>query len=266
MIMEDAEVEIQKKLSELRVPNQMIKTACENLPVGTRALMVYGSYGRGDFQEDSDLDLLALVPSQIRGSSINLVSYSCYTEQQLKTGTGTLFCDHLRRDGRIVFDPENRFDSILRNMKHVDPDELLNRIKRLSCVLDVNKSELERSLSGLCREARYLLRSALYCKAIQEGKPCFSVRELAKLHNDPQLTTILASRPKYEPTADTFYELRAHLEAVIGPLPNNPFQSLDNLIQNSFDKKDEDLYSVGILARGHSSPKDPYEEISKVLL
>lgn len=263
--MEDTGKEIQKNLSELQVPTQLIKTACENLPKECCALMVYGSYGRGDFQEDSDLDLLALVTSRIRGSSINLVSYSCYTEQQLKTGTGTLFCDHLRRDGRIVFDHENRLDPILRNMKQVDPDVLLSRIKRLSCVLDVNKSELERSLSGLCREARYLLRSALYCKAIQEGNPCFSVRELAKLHNDPQLTTILSSRPKGKPTVDTFYALRARLETAVGSLPNNPFHSLDNLIQNSFHR-DEDLYSVGILARGHSSSTDPYEEISKVLL
>lgn len=257
---------IQNTLTDLSVPQPMIDTAIEIVPKKSLGLLIYGSRARQDNSNDSDLDLLALVEKKTNGITHDLVSVSCYTSSQLKTGIGTLFGAHLRTDGKIIYDPEKTLSKLINNMGEVNPQILLNRIYRLSCVLDVSDEELQNHLAGLTREARFLLRSALYCEAIQAGEPCFSVAEIAERKNDKTLTALLSSRPKQPATLDEFKRLCKLLSEVLSrKLPSNPYSSLDALIVNSY-KKDPELYSVGILARGHSTPSDPYEEIDKVLL
>lgn len=257
---------IQNKLTDLSVPQPMVDTAIAIIPKKCLGLLVYGSRARQDNSNDSDLDLLALVERKTNGVTRDLVSVTCYTSSQLRTGIGTLFGAHLHTDGKIIYDPEGTLSKLVHNMGEVDPQKLLNRIYRLSCVLDVSDEELQNHLAGLTREARFLLRSALYCEAIQAGEPCFSVAEIAERKKDKSLRDLLSSRPKQPATIDEFKRMLKLLSQVLSrELPSNPYESLDALIVNAYHK-DPELYSVGILARGHSSPTVPYEEIDKVLL
>lgn len=243
----------------------MATQAVALLPEETEGLIIYGSRARGDHLESSDLDLLAVLPDMRRGVTAGLVSVSCYTRAQLETATGTLFGAHLRRDSRVIFDHGNDLASLLESFGEVDTERLLKRIRRFSCVLDAGPEDRARSTKGLVRQAKYLLRSALYGVAIRDGDPCFSLRELAQRHNDPQLADVLASRPPSEATERELDDLRMRLANVLGELPRNAHGSLDALIVNEWER-DPDLVSIAVMARGHKSRSDPYEEIVKVLL
>ena len=252
-------------LCDLRVPPELVEDSLALIPDSAEGLLVYGSRARGDHLSTSDLDLLALVSVPQKGSTRGLVSVSCYTPAQLATATGTLFGVHLRRDSRILFDPLSHLQRALAVMGQVDTERLFTRIRHLSVVLDVGQEDLVRSLPGLVRQAKYLLRSALYGLAIKEGEPCFSIRELADRYRDSDLSELLASRPSSPPTEQEFEELLRRLTKVVGERPRNPHGSLDALIVNEWGR-DQDLTAVAVMARGHESSSDPYEEIEKVLL
>lgn len=259
------DAEVWSALADLSVPPRMATQAVALLPEQAEGLIIYGSRARGDHLESSDLDLLAVVPEMRRGVTAGLVSMSCYTRAQLETATGTLFGAHLRRDSKVIFHHGNDLVGLLDSLGEVDTDRLLKRIRRFSCVLDAAPEDRARSLKGLVRQAKYLLRSALYGIAIRDGDPCFSLRELAQRHDDPSLVYALASRPPSEATESELDDLRTRLANVLGELPRNPHGSLDALIVNAWDS-DPELVSIAVMARGHKSRSDPYEEITKVLL
>ncbi len=234
-------------------------------PEGVSAVLLYGSRARGDALPDSDLDLLALVREPLPSVSAGAVSISFYTHEQLATGIGTLFGAHLRRDAKILWDPSSELSDILSTLGEVDTERLFARVKIMSEVFGSPHADLPRYLPGLLREARYLLRSSMYAQAIAEGAPCFSVRELAVRHSDPELAQLLASRQSADPTLRDYDECITRLEALFGPVPQNRHGSLEALIVNEWENK-SDLLSIGFMALGIVGDMGDYAEIEKILL
>lgn len=168
------------------------------IPADVEGLLVYGSHARGDAVADSDLDLLALTATARPSTHAGSISISYYTRNQLATGIGTLFGAHLRRDAKVMWDDHGHLTRAIDAMGDVETDRLFDRARTMSELFTNLDRDLPRYLTGLLRQARYLLRSCLYARAIASDRPCFSVRELAARHNDPDLARLLASRQTTE--------------------------------------------------------------------
>jgi len=193
------------------------------------------------------------------------VSLSFYTEEQLRKGTGSLFAAHLKRDAQVLTDQSGELTGLITELGELDALRLMSRVYSLCAVLGSLDWDLPKYLPGLLREAKYLLRSALYGKAIMEGRMCFSVRELATRYDDPDLVELLSSRPSGEAT---ILELRGcidGLERLFGQLPSNPHGSLEALIVNEWGTQN-DLVAMGMLALGGTESELDYVEVKKVLL
>lgn len=247
------------------VPESVIQVVLGGLSDADRGLLLYGSRARGDAVEGSDWDFLALTTSPRSSSCSDTVSLSYYTEDQLSAGIGTLFGVHLARDGLVLWDPSGEISKSLAHMGTLDTAHLFERARRMSIVLGCLERDLPRYLKGLLREARYLLRSCLYGTAIASGAPCFSVRELARRYDAPELERLLASRHDEPPSEADLRDCVSRLEELIGPLPVNPHGSLEALIVNEW-YEDEDVISMAMMALDSQDAEAGYIELKKVLL
>lgn len=252
-------------LAALGAPESVTQAALDGLSDADCGLLLYGSRARGDAVDGSDWDFLALTAGPRRSAYSDTVSLSYYTSEQLRTGIGTLFGVHLARDGLVLWDPTGEIGESLSLMGALDTARLFERSRRMSVVLGALERDLPRYLNGLVREARYLLRSCLYATAIESGAPCFSVRELARRYEAPELERLLASRHHEPPTEVDLRSCLARLEELLGPLPANPHGSLEALIVNEW-YEDDDVISMAMMALGFLGAETGYIEVEKVLL
>lgn len=235
------------------------------LPAEIEGVLVYGSRARGDAVPGSDLDLLGLVSAPRPSTHFGDVNISYYTRDQLSTGVGTLFGAHLKRDARIVWDNHGHLTRAVQNMGEVDTDRLLARAYRMSELFTNQERDLPKYLPGLLREARYLLRSCLYARAIADDDPCFSVRELAVRHGDPNLVRLLASNQPDEATGADFEECLSGLRRIIGDFPVSEHGSLEATVVNEWERP-SDVLSMAVMALGAAVEGSDYAEVEKILL
>jgi len=256
--------ELTRALTALDIPNSIIDNV-PAVPESASAMVLYGSRSRGDAVEGSDLDLLALVPKDQPTISVGAVSLSFYTPAQLASGVGTLFGAHLKRDGKVLFDHDGRLTTALSAMGQVDTTRLFRRALEMSQLFTTPERDLPKYLPGLLRQARYLLRSTLYAHAIADGAPCFSVREIAVRHDDPDLARLLASRQEGQPELGDYSACLSRLHDLIGEFPKNHHGSVEAAVVNEWGSG-SDLLSMAFMALGSSGEGSDYAEVEKILL
>ena len=255
------------ELARLRVPSDLIEAALGTLPEEIKGILIYGSRARGDFQDHSDLDLLALVPRSTNSRKFDGSNVTCYTSEQLQRASGTLFGMHIRRDGIVTIDSDNELYRLLQELEDPDSVSLRKRIRHFSSILEPTMTDRQEHLAGLCRLARFLLRTAIYTKTLDEGPPCFSVRELAERFADPALATILSSNPAItgEATLEQLDDLRARLRLTVGTPPSVFYSSLMTLVIGEWNS-DREYATLALHTMIDENLQLHYSELSNVFL
>lgn len=259
---------INEELKGLGVPSTL-RAELRSKAIGDwQAMLLYGSWARGDADVDSDLDVLLLNADTSyrsgRNEQISLAQYSCVDVANL---TGTLFGFHLVRDGIILHDTGDQLARALAEILPPAPGSIITRVSSLTPVLDVSESDRREYIEGLTKVARYLLRTAMYAQALDEGRPCFSVREIAIRNYDASLEAVLSSHEAVRPAAspETFDDLRRRLTAALGSLAPNPYGTLHGLIEGSWtDNRELSNFATLILAGEEDAL--PYDELPRVTL
>lgn len=260
---------VDRKLADLGVPASLRRDAGARLRAQEfQAALLYGSWARGDADSTSDLDVLLVGvgsgPVVVRNESVSIARYS---PEDLRALSGTLFGFHLARDGVLLYDTNYQLAHAIAAIKPPAPGAIIARARALALALDVSEGDRREYIEGLTKVARYLLRTAMYAQALDAGRPCFSVRELAIRNSDPALVAALSSHESVRPAANAavFNDLRGRLAAVVGDLPPNPYGSLHRLIEESWSG-DRELSSFATLILADEGDELPYDELPRVTL
>ncbi len=259
---------IEEKLTGLGVPSTL-RAGLRSKAIGSwRAMLLYGSWARGDADVDSDLDVLLLHANtgyrSIRDAQVSLARYDSRDVSNL---SGTLFGFHLVRDGIVLHDPGDQLARALAAIQPPEPGSIIARVRLLTPVLDVSEADRGEYIEGLTKVGRYLLRTAMYARALDEGNPCFSVREIANRNHDAALVAVLSSHEAVRPAAslEVFNDLCGRLAATVGPLGSNPYGTLHGLIEGSW-ADDRELSNFATLVLAGEEDELPYEELPRVTL
>ena len=135
----------------------------------------------------------------------------------------------------------------------------------MTSLLTAPEYDLPKYGPGLLREARYLLRSALYAKRIIDGAPCFSVREIAAAYGDPELESLLSSHNLSDDYLEDYNECLERLRFLLGRFPENVHGSLEATIVNEWGSG-SDLLSMAMIAIMGPSELSDYAEVEKIIL
>lgn len=259
---------IDEQLTDLGVPSTL-RAELRSTAVGNwQAMLLYGSWARGDADVDSDLDVLLLDANtsnrSIRNAKVSLARYDSHDVSIL---SGTLFGFHLVRDGIVLHDAGDKLTRALAAIQPPEPGSVIARVRSLAPVLDVSEADRRDYIEGLTKVGRYLLRTAMYAQALDEGRPCFSVREIASRNHDAGLAAVLSSHEAVRPGAslEVFTDLCGRLEAAIGSLAPNLYGTLHGLIEGSWAENRE-LSNFATLVLAGEEDELPYDELPRVTL
>jgi Nucleotidyltransferase domain len=258
---------IREALRAIGIDNAQLDGLVSRVPKTASGILLYGSRARGDHRPDSDFDLLLLVSKPEKSIRSGLISLSFYSEEQLLSASRTLYGTHLLRDGVVLWEHADELTSTLSQLEPAHPNELLARVLQLAIVLDDGHDPAESAIKGLAKLARYLLRTAIYATAMKLGNPCFSVTELADRFNDPELALLLASDPAItgEATFSEYEMLITRLRKYLGPLPRNPWGSVEALIVESWES-DRVLAAVATRTISADQSAFDYADLPKIVL
>ena len=182
-----------------------------------RAVMVYGSRVRGDFTEESDLDVLQLVdqPAPHYARGLMVVTVRPVFELQRQSRHGDLYVLSLIREGRILADPSG---ILARTLAQFAPpaDNYARKWREYQLklsLLDLPPDVFAANRVPFVRAALYLLRNACYIAHLRRfGEPCFSLAELSASLGIPRLTALFQGRADPDNlTRERFDEVRMTL-------------------------------------------------------
>lgn len=152
------------------------------------ASVKFGSLTRGLADKYSDNDLLVVCPDRDRKSisedcKLSEYNISFFSNKQLSLmrDKGSLFLQHIKRDGIIIYDKGGAFASFLTGCHFISPDD--NEIKRCESTLSfISTLPEERVLNTWKADFIYCVsRDYLIKKLAMEGLLAFSIDEIITL-------------------------------------------------------------------------------------
>lgn len=195
-------------------------------------LMLYGSVARGTARCGSDIDVLELVSGPAAAYEVGNANVTQYEVSHLRSlaEQGSLFLLHLRTDGLILSDPTG----VLRRTldAYVQPagyGHVWRQVEDASAALDPAAVDFDKHVSSLARLGIYLLRTAVYVRTIEMGKPTFDLEAIDWLKTDLGLRDALLMRRSSSFARQHVELIREQLGSLLNTVKTNPYSSIEAL-------------------------------------
>ena len=197
------------------------------------SLILFGSYSRGDYDVNSDIDIAQITDEKIKPYNSGKINISVYSANQLKemAKKSSLFVYHLILEGKVIQGDKN----ILLDLKKLfvlspNYSSYREEIKISANILDINYEEYRKDWKGFNSLGLYLFRSYLYAKMYDEGCISFSIKHISRLLNNERIITVFQNREVND--YQNFIELKSLFEYYAGSKFYNPHNNASKLLKN----------------------------------
>lgn len=157
------------------------------------ALVLFGSYSRGDFDISSDIDVLEVTKEKEKPYSKAKINFSTYSLDQLKSmaSEGNLFVLHIILEGKVVVGDFNILEILKDNFqKPKSYNGFREEIIFTAKLLDVTEQKFEANSKGYYGLLCYLFRSYLYAMMIDDGRIDFSIKKISANYKDQDVSKV----------------------------------------------------------------------------
>ncbi|MGN2638755.1 nucleotidyltransferase domain-containing protein [Nocardia takedensis] len=186
------------------------------------SVLAYGSRARGDLNEGSDVDIIAIAdcgpPSAITWNRAKGLRYP-RDQAVLAAQQGDLFAYHLVSEGAVVFECEPVFAELQSTFQF--KDDYTEDIRKASDVGWLLLHHLERALDTVSfnRRMAWCTYTMIVARAANARTPVFSAAGLADFAEHEGVGTVLRNKRKRAMNLDTIEEFRYILEKFGAPEP-----------------------------------------------
>lgn len=199
------------------------------------ALILFGSYSRGDYNSSSDIDILEVTKLTKKPYSVGKINFSTYTLLQLKkmANEGNLFILHIILEGQTI----SGNSEILNDVKHEfkkqkSYENYRNEILAASKLLDLTEKQFKSNTKGYYGLLCYLFRSYLYSTLIDQGYLKFSIQKISKRYEDKDISTVFSLKHKEKITYSEFLFCKSVFQKYAKTKFTNQYGNSVNMLQN----------------------------------
>jgi predicted nucleotidyltransferase len=163
------------------------KEICDLLGIAKEtkdSFLLYGSYARGDYDSNSDIDVLRITTNRIPANRLNgHLSVYVYAIKDLLAMArhGNLFILHLLREAKPLHDPHSYLERLGDTFEKPQSYavEACKWVRPATPLLDINESLFMTAPRPFMSSAIFLCRTLLYGDHADRGPLCFSLSSLA---------------------------------------------------------------------------------------
>jgi len=211
-----------------------------------QSIVLFGSYARNDYSEESDIDILLLSSKYYPPLQVGKFSVSTYSKSKLLefANKGSLFVLHLIKEAKIL-EGENILEIL--NQEYSMPDfakleaELLNSCK----LLQVDNKEFLKYSTNIIGVQKFILRSILYSQNVRNGNEIFNIQKVLTQLDLTKLGYIFDRNFQKNVSYIQYLEISNTIEKLLGTKFGKSPNSIEATIFNNFPKKNL-LHTLGM--------------------
>lgn len=196
------------------------------------AVALYGSVARGDAGPGSDVDVVVIAERSVEQRDDGELAVTSYEEGHLSSlaDAGSLFVLHLKTEARILKDDTHAFERVFGAWRAPSFERTREGMRAAASILDVTDEVRRMRSRQLAATALFVLRSVLYLRCLELGRPTFAMHTVARVLDDEAVVGFLdRARAGSVTQGDLIEQSRAFLGQYLGEPICNPCGTLEAL-------------------------------------
>lgn len=217
-----------------------------HININPESIIIFGSYARNDYNEDSDIDMLLIHPEYHPAIQIGKLSVSIYSTNKLIefARNGSLFILHLIKEGKVL-EGHDILETLENEFKMPNFKNLENELLESCKLLLVSEEEFENYSVNIIGVQKFILRSIVYMRGIERGAETFNIMKVLAILDLEKIGYIFDRKFQKNMNYHQFQEINVILEKLLKIRFEKNIYSIEATILNNYPKMNL-LHSLGM--------------------
>lgn len=211
-----------------------------------KSVVIFGSYARNDYNEDSDIDILLVHPEYYPTVQIDKLSISTYSTEKLIefAKNGSLFILHLIKEGKLL-NGHPIIETLSKEFKMPDFRILSKELVQSSKLINIDERVFQKYSIKIIGVQKFVLRSIIYMKGIENGADTFNIYKVLEHISLEELNYIFDRTFQKNMKFNQFQSINKIIASLLEITFEKEFLSIEAIILNNHPKKNL-LHTLGM--------------------